>query len=89
MGWRVACKGRGEMYIGFCREILRERKKKKKPDIDGGDKIKMNLQEVGWGAMDWIDLFEDRDMWRALVYAILNLRVSSIAGNFLDWLKIG
>jgi hypothetical protein len=42
---------------------------------DGRIKIKMDLQEVGWGGMDWIDLARDRDRWRALVNAVLNLRV--------------
>jgi hypothetical protein len=39
------------------------------------DNIKMNLREVGWDGMDWIDLVQDRDRWRALVNTILNLRV--------------
>ena len=37
--------------------------------------IKMDIQEVGWGGMDWIDLAQDRDRWLELVNAVMNLRV--------------
>jgi hypothetical protein len=39
------------------------------------DNIKMDLQEVGWGGMDWIDMAQDRDRWRDVVSAVMNLRV--------------
>jgi hypothetical protein len=39
------------------------------------DNIKMDLQEVGHVGMDWIELAKDRDRWRALVNAIMNLQV--------------
>jgi hypothetical protein len=37
--------------------------------------IRMDLGEVGWGYVDWIDLAQDRNRWRALVNSVLNLRV--------------
>ena len=39
------------------------------------DNIKMDLQGVGWGVLDWIDLARDRDRWRELVNAVMNIRV--------------
>jgi hypothetical protein len=39
------------------------------------DNIKMHLREIGWNGMDWIDVAQDRDQWRALVNTVLNLRV--------------
>ena len=46
-----------------------------KPRRRWEDDIKMDLQEVGYGGMDWIDLDQDRDRWRALVNAVMKLRV--------------
>ena len=61
------------MHIGFWWGNLRERplgRTRRRWE----DNIKMDLQEVGWGTY-WIILAQDRDRWRALVNAVLNLRV--------------
>jgi hypothetical protein len=54
-----------------------------KPSRRWEDNIKMNLQEVGRGETDWIKLAQDRDSWRALVNAVMNLQVPQNPGNFL------
>jgi hypothetical protein len=38
-------------------------------------KIKIDLKKIGWVGMDWIDLAQDRDQWRALMNTVMNLRV--------------
>jgi hypothetical protein len=39
------------------------------------DSIKIDLREIGWDGMDWIDLAQDRDHWRALVNTVMNVRI--------------
>jgi hypothetical protein len=39
--------------------------------------INIDLREIGWNGMNWIDLAQDRDQWRALVNTIMNLRVAA------------
>jgi hypothetical protein len=46
-----------------------------RPRLRWEDNIKMDLKEVGWGGMDWIDMDQDRDRWRALVSVVMNLWV--------------
>ena len=51
------------------------------------DNIRMDLQELGCGYVDWIGLAQDRDGWRKLVNAVMNFRVPKNAGNFLTSCK--
>jgi hypothetical protein len=46
-----------------------------RPRRRGEDNSKMDLREIGWGGMDWIDLNQDRDQWKALVNTVVNFRV--------------
>jgi hypothetical protein len=39
------------------------------------DNIKMDLREIGWDGVNWIDLAQDREQWRALVNTVMNLRI--------------
>jgi hypothetical protein len=75
VGWACsAYGGRGEAYTGFKWGNLRERllgRRRRRWE----DNIKIDLQEAVCGGMDWIELAQDRDRWRALVNAVMNLRV--------------
>jgi hypothetical protein len=42
------------------------------------DGIRMDLREIGWGSVDWMQLAQDKDRWRALVNTMMNLRVLAL-----------
>ena len=54
-----------------------------RPERRYGNNIRMDIQEVGCGGMDWIEVAQDRDRCRALVTAVMNVRVPYNAENFL------
>jgi hypothetical protein len=61
-----------------CRILVRKPEGKRpleRPRRRWVDNIKMDLKEIGWDGVDWIDIPQDRDQWRALVNTVLNLRV--------------
>jgi hypothetical protein len=61
-----------------CRILVRKPEGKRRlgrPRRRWEDNIKMDLREIVWGGMDWIDLAQDRDQWRGLVNTVMNLRV--------------
>jgi hypothetical protein len=49
----------------------------------------MNLREMGWCGVDWIDLAQDMDQWRALVNTVMNRRVPENVGKFLSGCATG
>ena len=73
--WHVALMGEGR---GVYRVLVGKPEEKRplgRPRCRWEDNIKMALQEVGCGSMDWIELAQDRVRWWALVNAVMNLRV--------------
>jgi len=85
MRWvgHIACMGERR---GIYRVLVGKPEGKRqlgRPKIRWKDNIKMDLQEVGYGGTDWIELAQDRNRWQTLVTVTMNLRVPQNAGSFL------
>ena len=87
MGWACGAYGLRE---GVYRVLVGKpegRRPMGRPRHRWVDNIRMDLQEVGCGYMDWIGLDQDREIWWTLVSAVMNLRIPWNAGNFLTSCK--
>ena len=75
MGWARGAYGRGEEGVWGLGGETGGKEPLGRPRRGWVDNIRMDLQEVGCRDMDWIGLAQDRDRWRTLVSAVMNLRV--------------
>ena len=73
MRWAGHVARMGEERVVY--KVLLGKPEGRRPRRRWVDNIRMDLQEVGCGYMDWIGLAKDRDRWRTLVSAVMNLRV--------------
>jgi hypothetical protein len=67
--------GRGEAYLGIFVGTLEGKRPLGRPRLRWEVNIKIGLQEVGCGSVDWIELTLDRDIWRAHVNVVMSFRV--------------
>jgi hypothetical protein len=72
-----ACSTNGEQKNAYRIWVGKPEEKRplERPRRRWEDNIRMDLREIAWGDMDWIDLAQDRDQWMALVNTVMNLRV--------------
>ena len=73
----------GEVHTGVWWRNLRERDHLEGPRHRWENNMKIDLYEMGWGAMDWNVLVQNRDRWQALIYVLINLQVPQNVGDFL------
>jgi hypothetical protein len=86
-GGACSAYGEGKAVYRVLVWKLEEKRMFGRPSRRWEDNIKMDLQEVGCGGMDWIDLVQDRDRWRSLANEVMNHRVLLNVGNFLTTYK--
>jgi len=66
--------GRIQVHTGFWSEYLKERDHLEDPGVGGSIMLRRIFRKLDW-VLDWIDLAQDRDRWRAIVNAIMNLYI--------------
>jgi hypothetical protein len=78
--------GRGGVHIGYWWENQTPLRRLRRKSVNN---INMNLRNIGWDGLKWIDVAQHREQWRALVNTVMNLRVPLNSGNFLSTCRIG
>jgi hypothetical protein len=88
MRWveHVARMGKAEVHTGFWLGDMREGDHLQDPGVDERIILKWIFKKRD-GGLDWIDLVQDRNRWRALVNVVTKLSASIKCGEFLDWLR--
>jgi hypothetical protein len=84
MGWAFGTNRGEEEYIYDIGGKSRRKEPLGSPRRRWVGNIKLDIRKIGWDEMDWIDLVQDRDHWRALMNTVMNLRVPHNAGKFLS-----
>ena len=80
MGWAFSAYGEGRGVHRVLVGKSEEKRPLRRPRRRWEDNMKKDLQEVGEGCGDWMELAQDRDRWRALVSTVMNLRVPKMRG---------
>jgi hypothetical protein len=74
VGGACGTHGRGEKRVQGFGGKARRKESLERPRHRWEDGIKMDLRDIGWGVVQWIHLAQDRDRWRAIVNAVMNLQ---------------
>jgi hypothetical protein len=67
--------------IGYRRKSRRKETSRKTKKWDWLKSINMDLVEIGWGGLDWIDRIQGRDKWRALLNVVMNFQLHMMLGG--------